>query len=278
MTKILRWTIGDSNKIGLSILDESIRSAKKNFSHLKLNYVVCSNSDSKELDSICLRNGVDILRTSWESFPLPLYTVLLVDDEGKKTLVPRGRQGSFWKICPPRISLDSHELVCDNDVVFQRIPEELERFFFENKTLVSEDRISSLGKYTKFVDRPYNSGLYGIPPNFDFGQALFDAWQNTGSMCPLLSRDEQGLISLALTIHKNGFLTIPNEKICMAFDEGLPFFAEYRGEKESGYDTQVVSSIQFTTRFFLNSDILHFIGANRRSSHRYWSRYKIKVI
>lgn len=269
----MRWTVGDASKLGLSILEESIRAAKITLSHLNLDMVVCSNSSSDQVKKICLQYDVILHEPEWSNFPLPPHSVLSF---GPIPAPPRGRLGSFWKICPPRISLNSHELVCDNDVIIQRPSEELERFFFEEKTLVSEDHIFSLGKYTNFLDRPYNSGLYGLPPNFDFGQALLNAWRDTGSMCPLLSRDEQGLISLVLTMHKNGFIAIPNKKICMAFDEGLPISAEYRSEIENGYDTQVVSSIQFAKRFSLNSDILHFIGANRRSFHRHWSRYKIK--
>jgi hypothetical protein len=277
MTKILRWTIGDQSGIGLSILEESIRTAKKNFSHLGLDYVVCSNSSSKELEGICLRNRVDILDSSWESFPLPHDVVPLVDDQGEKTSTPRGRQGSFWKLCPARICVDSHELVCDNDVVFQTCPSEIDDFFHGEKALISQDLVCSLGKYTRFVGTPYNSGIFGLPPKLDFAFELQKTWSSFGKMSPLYSRDEQGLISLCILGWRSGFITVPASKIRMLFDEGCPRLATYIDDIENGFPTQRVAEI-FFSKGSLDGEVLHFIGANRRNVHRYWSLYKMKVL
>lgn len=277
MNGILRWTVGDVSEVGFSILEESIRLAKKNLAHLNLDMVVCSNSDFVRVQKICSRNNIHFYESSWDDFPLPKESVPSLIEDDVCGRPPRGRQGSFWKLCPPRLNLNSHELVCDNDLLIQNSTEEMELFFLGDKTLLCEDEIYSLGKYTKFVGKPYNSGLYGLPPGFNFKDALLDSWNNTGSMSPLLSRDEQGLISTTLIGCKSGFLTVPSGKICMAFDEGSPTGAEYFIDHENGHDTQKVSSIRFSKCDF-DRDILHFIGANRKNKHRQWRSYRIKAI
>jgi hypothetical protein len=275
MNRILRWTVGDTSDIGISILNESIKVAKKTLCHLNFEMIVCSNSNSDRVSKICHENKILLYEAKWADFPLPEQTIPFCDDLHARPGVPKGRQGSFWKLCPPRIDIDSHEIVCDNDILIQRCPEEIERFVQEDKTLICEDEIFSLGKYTKFLGKPYNSGLYGLPPKFDFSQMILNKWKESGSMEPLMSRDEQGLISLALTTHE--FIIIPIRKICMAFEEGMPASVDYIKTKENGYETQRVSSIKFSDKP-MNREILHFIGANRRESHKYWSQYKIKAM
>jgi len=267
MKKIFRWTVGNVSKIGLDILDKSIEQAKKNLSKFDFAFYVCLNSDIKEAEKICLKHRVEIIKTSWDSFPIPKNSI-----EDK---VPRGRRGSFWKLCPPRLFLDSYEIISDNDVVFQKCPIEIEEFLNSNKTLVLEENIFSFGKYTKFISEPYNSGLYGLPPEYDFAKKIVDKWSETEFMNPLFSRDEQGLI--ILTLISTDYIKIPKEKCNFVFDQGEFESAEYEKIFENGFESQVVKKIKFK-KSKLENDIIHFLGANRQEYHSYWNKYKLKLI
>ena len=270
MRRIFRWTIGDCSEIGISILEHSIRSAKKLLTDFE--FYVCLNSDSCKVEKICLKNKVELVKPNWNSFPLPENIIPKEYDLNSKSGIPRGRQGSFWKLCPPRLDINSYEIVCDNDLILKKIPSEINDFLKSDVPFISEEVVYSLGKYTKYLSKPYNSGLYGLPPNYDFGKELFLKWEETGSMNPLLSRDEQGLI--ALTITSKNFINIPEYKTCFLFHEGEPEKACYDQIKENGFDCLTVKTISYS-KSKMNKDVLHFLGANRKKFHFYWNQYEL---
>ena len=275
--KIFRWTIGDVSQIGISILEKSIIQAKKNLLKFNFNFYVCLNfsDNNKAVEKICLDNKIEIIKTNWDSFPLPKEIIPKEYNLNSLCGIPRGRQGSFWKLCPPRLEINSYEIVCDNDIIIQNCPNEIEEFLNCNKTLISEENVYSLGKYTKYISKPYNSGLYGFPPNYNFGAKIFKKWEETGCMQPLLSRDEQGII--ILTLKSEDYIEIPKEKTCFVFDQGEAIFAKYEIIKENGFDSQIVKEINYK-KSELKKDILHFLGANRSDTHFYWEQYKLKRI
>jgi hypothetical protein len=275
MDRIFRWTIGDCGEVGTSILNTAVQNAKSIFRDYNFKFYVCLNSENKNVEKICVKNKIELYRSDWNSFPLPKSIIPESYDINSFSGVPRGRQGSFWKLCPPRLDLNSYEIVCDNDLIFQRSPGEIKEFLDSDKNLVTEEHIFSLGKYSKYINKPYNSGLYGLRPNYDFGLELFDKWKETQSMSPLLSRDEQGLIILTLTSDK--FIEISREKTCFVFDQGEPKEANYKIIRENGFECQIVSNIEYM-KSKLEKDMIHFLGANRIGSHFYWNKYKSKLL
>lgn len=272
--KILRWTVGDCSDIGLKILNVSIKKAKKIFEKFNFDFYVCSNSNNSKIKKICLNNNVKIIESNWNSFPLPKEIIPKNNDINSPIGIPKKRQGSFWKLCPPRLFLNSYEIICDNDLIFQKCPQEIELFLNSNKTLISEESVFHFGKYKRFISRPYNSGLYGFPPMYDFSENLIKTWNKYGKMKPLLSRDEQGIIILTLLSHDN--IKIPEEKTCFVFDKGEAESAKYSQIKENGFDCHIVDNIKFKKCSNLKKNIIHFLGSNREKNHFYWNAYKNK--
>lgn len=259
MNRIFRWTIGDCSDIGVSILDTAIKRAKILFSKYNFKFFVCLNTDleNQKIEKICIRNKVELIKSNWNNFPLPQD---IIDSKG-----------SFWKLCPCRLEKKSYEIVCDNDLVFQRVPIEIEEFLESDKNILTEEYIFHLGKYTKYFSKPYNSGLYGFPPGYDFEDNLILKWKETNSMSPLFSsRDEQGIV--CLTLISSPFLEISKKKTCFVFDQGEPNKIFYKSVFENGFESKIVSEIIFN-KSKLNKDMIHFLGSNRRNSHYYWKKY-----
>lgn len=276
MDKIFRWTIGDCSPIGISILEKSIQQAKKIFKDFNFKFFVCLNSNSPTVEKICLKHKIELINPKWESFPLPKEIIPEDCDLRSPHGIPRGRQGSFWKLCPPRISINSHEIVCDNDLIFNKCPKEIKNFLDSERTLVTEENIFSFGKYKKHISKPYNSGLYGLPPNYDFTKKIIETWKKTGQMQPLLSRDEQGIILLTLLSNGN-YIEIPKEKTCFVFNDGEAELVEYQNIKENTFDSYIVKNIKFR-KSKLDKDMIHFLGANRNTKHSYWNAYRTKFL
>lgn len=273
MKKIFRWTIGDTSSQGIDILKESIKQTKKNLKNLNFEFYVCCNSDEDKIKKICLEAKVELIVQDWErDFPLP-NIIPEEYDVNVKCGTPKGRQGSFWKICPPRIDIDSYEIVADNDVLIQKCPIEIKEFVNQKKVLVCEDNLMAFGKYTKFINpqKPYNSGLFGFYPGFDFKNNLIKKWKDTGRMHPLMSRDEQGLIISTLLDYDS--IEIPKEKTCFVFHEGEGDRSYYEYFLENNFETQKIIGIEFR-KCKLEKEILHFLGANRQEYHKYWKFYK----
>lgn len=273
MKRIFRWTVGDVSSQGIDILKESIKQTKKNLKNLNFEFYICCNSDESKIGKICLETNVQLIVQNWEKdFPLP-NIIPEEYDIGSKCGIPKGRQGSFWKICPPRIDINSYEIIADNDVIINKLPIEIEEFLSQKKVLVCEDNLMAFGKYTKFIKpkKPYNSGLFGVYPGFDFKNNLIKKWEDTNRMCPLMSRDEQGLI--IATLLDSDFIEISKEKTCFVFHEGEGSKSYYEYFLENNFETQKIIGIDFK-KCKLEKEILHFLGANRQNYHYYWNLYK----
>ena len=120
MKKIFRWTIGNSSNLGFEVLRKSVKFAKKNFEALGFDLYICSNSNEVKVSEIC------------QEFEIKH----IVQNNENNFFKKFG--GSFWKLCPPRINIDSYEIICDNDVILKKIPEEIELFLKSNVPIICE--------------------------------------------------------------------------------------------------------------------------------------------
>jgi len=273
--KIFRWIVGDVSDIGLEILEKSVVQAKKILFDLGFEFYICYNSHEDQVKDICRRNYLFSFKQDWNrDFPLPAKIIPKTNDITQSYGEPSGRQGSFWKLCPPRIDINCHEIVCDNDLVIQKCPSEIIDFLNSRKTLVCEENIMNLGKYAKFMKKAYNSGIYGLPPGFDLKKRIMDVWTETGGINPLLSRDEQGILMLVL--HKDS-IEIPKEKVRFVLNEGETSSAKYEFIYENEFISKSIVEIKYE-KCSLNKELIHFLGANRIKKHKYWSVYKNKLL
>jgi hypothetical protein len=104
-----------------------------------------------------------------------------------------------WKIYPPRIRKDSHEIIIDNDIILlNKIPQIEEFLSSSDKHILTHPICRSLGFYDEFVPKGFdaNSGIIGFPPGYDFAGDItkyscnIDEWDN--------HFDEQGLVTYCL--------------------------------------------------------------------------------
>lgn len=121
--------------------------------------------------------------------------------------------GVAWKLYPPRLRKDSHEIFIDNDLVINDKIPEIDQFLEnDNKCLLLEEDTRTYGRFTKHVPANIyvNSGLFGVPPEFDFGKyvkyyTIGKQWEINalGKYAESCTFDEQGLVALILSNQKH---------------------------------------------------------------------------
>ena len=272
MKPIFRWTIG-SNILpnGYILLKHSIREALRVYGKDKFQWYVCHNVEPEnylKLLSITENTPVQLYKQTWKEMPFPEEKPKKHKEEDLKK--NKEISGSIWKICPPRLSLNVHEIVLDNDVIIVKKIEEIESFLNSKKTLVGEDCSRFYEKYDKFIDqnKTYNSGIYGLPPNYDFSKELYNTWNNCGKITNHNYGDEQGLVICTLT--KHDFLSIKTQN--------LPVLHKDKYNKKNFEDTNdSVEWCEYNDKFWKNTypkcKGFHFVGSNRFKNHIAWRKW-----
>lgn len=220
---LVRWTVGPVTNAGFQSLALSITS----FLHFypDVEPVVCFNCEPKQLD--------------WLPSFIEKYDQRIHHHD---TLPPLG---VAWKLYPPRLARDRHELFIDNDIVFlERVPE-IEQFFTIGATLLLEGLSRNYGRFERHVPQPYciNSGIFGCPPGFNLDKYVRffggSEWQENafGAHAASKTFDEQGLVALAL-LEFGKFVIIPNDSVINC------------------------------ERHLIKGRGMHFVGVNRNEHHR----------
>lgn len=139
MTAIgVRWTVGDVSARGWEALRISVHCAFRLFGP-QAEYVICVNS--VPLARAVERTGPVPEQVEWREvtasdIPGPLLKHL---DRGMA-------EGVGWKLAPPQIFPERHELAFDNDCILWEQPEAARQFLGRgNRTLLAEDMERCLG-------------------------------------------------------------------------------------------------------------------------------------
>ena len=185
--RIARWTIGPVTQAGFECLSLSIASFCLH--HPDTQIVVCYNCPLNNLENLV---GL---------FP---HATLVNQAQYLEADIPP--MGVAWKLYPTRLYPKDHELCIDNDIVFVKPLEEIERFYEGDHTLLLEGANRNYGQFAQHVPQPYciNSGVYGMPPHFRlqkyFDFYVKDEWKLNafGRHAANKTFDEQGLVALAL--------------------------------------------------------------------------------
>lgn len=187
MKPLLRWTIGPVHPCGFDVLEQSVKAMKSLYD---FDMVICYNQlDDKQLERL---RGFDVELVDQSGFLSSLFCQ------------PRAGYSVEWKLYPPRLRFQAHELFIDNDIVLHRKPPEISRWLGGNVGLLYQGLHGLHGSYAGLVPPGFriNSGIFGLPPHFDFEKKLMGvAKQWTGYF------DEQGLVASTLLQHP--FITIP---------------------------------------------------------------------
>lgn len=195
MKYIIKWHVGNVSKSGFDCLNESVYSFRKFYPDAEFH--ICYNqiepNKLSHFNDIQLHNQLDFL-SSFPIKPLDGYQV-------------------HWKLYPPRISKDVHEITIDNDIVIFDKVREIDLFLqSKDHTLLYQGLHGLHGSFSKYIPNGIriNSGIFGMPPYFDFINEMNNLltvsdWKN--------KFDEQGLIALVLLKNKKYFIipltTIP---------------------------------------------------------------------
>lgn len=201
---LVRWTIGgDIHRAGFDILKKSVRSFISLYKN-QFDYVVCYNNFKWE----------DELK----DLNVFLYKQFHCEEMEYKP------HGVAWKLYPPRLRENSHEIFIDNDVLFHSKSESIDEFLKSTDlTVISTGVKINYGKYINLVPDfsvPANSGVFGLPPKFPF-RYLIKKYQNNDKNRQWEDYfDEQGLVACCLLNHYSNKI-IPMSEISFC---GLDLF------------------------------------------------------
>ena len=221
---LCRWTVGPTHSRGLDILRQSVKNFRMLYPEFDLK--ICYN----QINSIDINTDVELYRqTGAELEILPIFGDAL--------------NGPCWKLYPPRMRIESHEIVMDNDLVLFKRIDQIDLFLQSDRPLMLEARYRYYGQFDDLIgDIKLNSGLYGLPPNYDLKhrieQLKFTQWEKRG--------DDQGILAYE-------------------FDRMNPIVI----------DMQTVMPLDDKhDQFITNIGGIHFIHANTAETHLAWDLYE----
>lgn len=162
----VRWTVGDVSRYGFDALRLSIWGARRVFGD-RAAYAVCVNSvsaDEARARTGDVPEGVRWRTVRWSALP----------DVVAAHLDPAMAEGAGWKLAPPRLYADRHELALDNDCILWEMPAAVARWLaLGDACLIAEDVRAGFGKFAHLCgEAPRNGGIRGTPPGYDLEAAL----------------------------------------------------------------------------------------------------------
>lgn len=274
---LFRWIVGNVSNLGMQIFLEALRKTPQALGVDSFDWLVCYNNltddQFRQLSLAISGTSVKLLRQNYSETVIPF---------------PEDGRHSFWKLCPPRCRINSHEIVVDNDLVIFKKIKEIGDFLNSDKILWLDEPIKYLGAYRGFFEdaETFNSGLIGFPPFYDFGAELGKFWIKWGNDRCFKYGDEQGLIGAILrkqkkivilrdivvelhskTMNKKVFGTFGKDYHDKTSPEGKSNWAFYE-EVELGKNT-----VRWLDKKLSNVCAYHFVEANRLESHVGWSKY-----
>ena len=155
---IIRWTIGDPHKAGKKALKCSVKAIRKLYKE-KFELVICHNGNEEEFPQV---DRIINQRSMVEN------SLLYEPPDSEKC-------GTAWKLYPPRIDIERHEIFMDNDVILYKRLDQIDEFLSGDKFLTSEAITRSYGdRFDHLVKQGtnWNTGLLGLPPRFDLKREI----------------------------------------------------------------------------------------------------------
>lgn len=250
---IFRWTCGPCLQQGLDILVESTKRTIQAFGENTFDYMIFYNGLSEtNIDFLKKNVNVKLVAQNWANLPIQDEFQTPQRNDGSFEWNGISCGGTLWKVCPPRVRMDVHEIVMDNDVIILKKFKQIDQFLNQReKVLILEEPIKFYGRYDKFfpMNGPYlNSGFMGFPPGYDFGKEIKRYWEFHGSLKKISQADEQGL--LMFTLNQTPSIRISAKQMVEML--GRDFNNKVTGQEEA----------------------LHFTQSNKMPNHRAWKQYQ----
>ena len=146
--------------------------------------------------------------------------------------------GPAWKLYPPRLDLEVHEIVIDNDVVIYNKPTMMEQFLNRNDMIVVAEAFkrSYSGRLEPQIPLGFNinTGIMCFPPNFDLLKMLQECLDSKGWENHF---DEQTTVAYTLRENPNVHM-IPLSEVSVCHEQyqagscGIHFVGVNNGKTE----------------------------------------------
>lgn len=204
MKPIIRWTIGNVSNYGIDCLQASVSSFLKLYKN-NFDYFICYNN----LDF----NKIKFL----EKYNLNF----LNQEEHKDSVCIEPISNPCWKLYPPRINLDVHEIFIDNDlIVYKKIPL-IDKFLDSNKLFFITEAVkrSYSDNLNNFIHNKFNSGFFGVPPKFDFLKKINNIINKYEIVSWEHSIFEEQSVVAKIIEEENNFSVISLDEIHVCFEE-----------------------------------------------------------
>lgn len=251
---LFRWTVGPCLQQGLDILAESINRTTKALGIGNWDWVICYNGLSQEhikfLQKSIASKPISMFGQSWNDCPIDDDCWSAKRADGTYEWNGNKCGGTLWKACPPRMRMESHEIVMDNDIVLLKKFPQIDEFLGSNKVLILEEPIRFYGRYDHLFPKDeasLNSGFMGFPPNYDYGTAVRKTWEEHGKIRNITHADEQALLTYTLS-------QMPSVRV-------------------SKNQMHEILAKDYQAKVTGSEDGLHFTQGNRIPNHRAWLQY-----
>lgn len=253
MKPLFRFTVGACLQQGLDILVESLNKTIKTLGENTFDWYICYNALNAEQIRFLINNvkNVTLFAQNWADCPIPDICWSPQRPDGSFEWNGNITGGTLWKVAPPRLRMESHEIIMDNDIILLKKFHQIDEFLkSSDKVLLLEEPIRFYGRYDKLLpSNPYfNSGFIGLPPMYDFGADIKKIWEEHGKLEYLSQADEQGLLTYCLSRQPN--IRIHKEQLKEILARDFNFTID--GSEEG----------------------LHFTQANKIQNHKAWKKYK----
>jgi hypothetical protein len=236
MKPLVRWIVGPVFPKGFRCLALSYKKLRGVYGD-SLDYLICHNqlnpSQREEVEAIGC--------PSQDQFPyhFPVPPTYWPSDPGNMD-----GSRNCWKLHPPRLRQEAHEIILDNDIVIaDRLPT-IDAFLTSSRPMLAEGLQRNYGQFVGNVPEGVvlNSGIIGLPPGFDFRGRLLNllppGWEWGGFF------DEQGLVVSSL---------VGDNPLVVGLDEVAICQPHERPTEAHGH---------------------HFVGLNSNPEHFGWEQFR----
>jgi len=202
---IIRWTIGDCATEGLEALRLSVNGIRKIFGDSVTLAICYNNIKPNKLPP------VDLLINQEEfshTLPFPPPSI----DDYSHTSFQEDNGAPAWKLYPPRLDINTHEILLDNDIILYQKPNAIDRFLNSLDIIVATEPLkrSYSDKYPVKDNFNINTGIMAYPPGFDLrakiSAVLKEPWSN--------HFDEQTLIASIIQNERVQIIPITEVAVC----------------------------------------------------------------
>lgn len=230
MKPLIRWTIGNAAEAGFEALKHSLSNWKRCYGDT-FDMAVCYNGISeKKLQSIA---DID---------------VTFVDQTKYLNSIVMRPHGCTWKLFPPRLRPDSHEIFIDNDlIVYNRLPD-IEKFLSGNYFCITQAHMPFFGQYEGLpgCDIAANTGLFGVPPSFDFAQEINMLLRTYPYLKWRDHSDDQGVVMVATRNLPRLIIPLTDIWVCNPCVNFAPYRTGFCGVHFASLNS---GSVQFWERY-----------------------------